>query len=710
MRVTTRMFFDRFLSGFQSNMEAILKSQEQISSGKRVNRPSDDPAALSKITGYKTQISRIGEYKRSITTANSMVGSLDKALLSLTDTLNRARELGLEGADASTTGSDRLLIAKEIGTLLEYAIDIANTKVGDRYIFSGYKSDTAPIDKNTGEFVGDSNSITLNISANTEIKLNVSASDLFSFKRVSPSDSANLILPSYNVDKTGAYASTDEIYEDADPNGALYTDRFTVRTGVNDQIAGGTNGDTTAEFTATLNAGTYTADQMAAEIDRALEAADGAGYSVSYNTTTKKFTITNNRGAARDLLWGIAGTTAENLLGFKPENSLAIPNGSSDTSDNAVTGGGFTASTNTFSTSGGTLTIKVGDDDTTPVAVSISAGATLANVRNAINNANAGVKAEVVNIGTTANPDYRIVVASNPAGRPGDVRITATSNDAAGTGLHTLVYMASNDTITISSTNNTIVFNDGADRTATLTSGTYTADTLASEIKRAMEAANVGADTYTVAYDSTNKKFKIINNGPANAIDILWENSSTTAETVLGFDATDHSSIAVGSSTTSDTAVSYGVQNQTLGTDITNYNYITNPVDPADPTQSNPNFYSFNNNYLNETNILRALNFLKLSLENNDAGRLQKAIDYLTKTSDRLFQIQADVGARMSKLETEETYHVDSEFEITTYLSNEQDTDIAKAMTEMTQRETALEGLRTLSSNVLRTSLFDFIR
>ncbi|MBI5212797.1 MAG: flagellar hook-associated protein FlgL [Nitrospirae bacterium] len=707
MRITTRMFFDQFISGFQSNMEAIFKSQEQISSMKRVNRPSDDPAALSKITAYKTQISQIGEYKRSITTANSMVGSLDKALLNLNDTLNRARELGLEGADASATGGDRAIIAKEIGTLLEHAIDIANTKVGDRYIFSGYKSDTAPIDKNTGEFVGDSNPITLSISANTEIKLNVSASDLFSFKRISSSDSANLILPSYNVDKTGAYASTDEIYEDADPNGALHTDRFVVRTGVNDEIAGGDDGDAIADFTATLTAGTYTADQIAVEIKRALEAANGSAdtYTVSYDSTNKKFKITNDTGNtnALDLLWGDATTTAERLLGFNPENTLSIAAGSSDTSDSAVTGGGFTASTNTFSTSGGTLTIKVGDDDTTAVDVSISALATLADVRNAINNADAGVKAEVVNISATSTADYRIIISSDPAGRPGDVRITATSDDAAGTGLHTLVYMSSNDTITIDSNNNTIIFNDGADRTATLSSGTYTADTLAREIKRAMEAANGSADTYTVAYDSTNKKFKLINDSTnANAIDILWENSSTTAESVLGFDATDHSSIAVNSSTTSDNALSYGVQNQTLGTDITNYNYITNP--------SNNNYYSFNNNYLNETNILRALNFLKVSLENDDAGRVQKAIDYLTKTSDRLFQVQADVGARMNKLETEETYHGDREFEITTYISNEQDTDIAKAITELTQKQTALEGLRSLSSNVLRASLFDFIR
>ncbi|HCL81432.1 MAG TPA: hypothetical protein DHW81_04150, partial [Nitrospiraceae bacterium] len=297
--------------------------------------------------------------------------------------------------------------------------------------------------------------------------------------------------------------------------------------------------------------------------------------------------------------------------------------------------------------------------------------------------------------------------------RQEELRVTATSDDAAGTGLHALVYMADNDTITVSSSNNQIriwedINNDtiqdaGEVATATISTGTYTADQLAGAVKAALEGTTASTNTYTVAYDSTNKKFKIISdNGNANDLALLWSDSNTTAATVLGFDATDTTGITDNDYDTSDNALSYGVQNQTLGTDIANYNYITNP--------SNDNYYSFNNNYLNETNILRALNFLKVSLENNDAGRVEKAIDYLTKTSDRLFQIQADVGSRMSKLETEETYQVDREFEITTYMSNEQDTDIAKAITEMTQRETALEGLRTLSSDVLRTSLFDFIR
>ncbi len=108
----------------------------------------------------------------------------------------------------------------------------------------------------------------------------------------------------------------------------------------------------------------------------------------------------------------------------------------------------------------------------------------------------------------------------------------------------------------VDSSNNTIVFSDGTTRTATLTAGTYTGEALAAEIKRALEAANGGSDTYTVSWNATDRKFTITNDsGNANAIDILWEDAGTTAESLLGFTATDHAAIAVGGSASSDTAV-----------------------------------------------------------------------------------------------------------------------------------------------------------
>lgn len=109
----------------------------------------------------------------------------------------------------------------------------------------------------------------------------------------------------------------------------------------------------------------------------------------------------------------------------------------------------------------------------------------------------------------------------------------------------------------IDASNKTIKFMEGVTTyTATLTEGTYTAAGFAAEVKKQLEASNGSTDTYTVSYDATTKKFTIGNNsGNLNSIDILWEDAGTTAEAILGFTATDHAAIAVGSSSTGDNAV-----------------------------------------------------------------------------------------------------------------------------------------------------------
>lgn len=109
---------------------------------------------------------------------------------------------------------------------------------------------------------------------------------------------------------------------------------------------------------------------------------------------------------------------------------------------------------------------------------------------------------------------------------------------------------------TVDANNKTLLFNDGTDRTATLTEGTYTAEELSAEVKRALEAANGSADTYSVAYSSSAFKFTLSNDaGNSNALDLLVEHASTTAEGLLGFSATNLAPVAVGGSVTGDSAV-----------------------------------------------------------------------------------------------------------------------------------------------------------
>lgn len=166
--------------------------------------------------------------------------------------------------------------------------------------------------------------------------------------------------------------------------------------------------------------------------------------------------------------------------------------------------------------------------------------------------------AEVADLSVNTTQKLRIGVGS---AAPVDITINSTNNtltkikdaiNAAGAGVTATI---SDGGFTVDGTNNTIAFSNGASLTATLTAGTYTGAALAAEIKRALEAANGTGDTYAVTYDTTNGKFSIANStGNTNAIILEWGSLSTTAESLLGFSATNQS-VVVGATTTGDSAV-----------------------------------------------------------------------------------------------------------------------------------------------------------
>ena len=167
--------------------------------------------------------------------------------------------------------------------------------------------------------------------------------------------------------------------------------------------------------------------------------------------------------------------------------------------------------------------------------------------------------AAVADLSTNATQKLQVQVGG---GNAATITVDSTNNtlsgikdaiNSAGVGVTASIV---NSGFVVDGSNNTIVFNDGTDHTATLNAGTYTADALASEVKRALEAANSGSDTYTVSYDSTAHNFKVSNDSSnANSIDLAFENASTTASGLLGFTATNHAAIAVGSNMSGDNAV-----------------------------------------------------------------------------------------------------------------------------------------------------------
>jgi len=160
------------------------KLQEQLSSGKKVNRPSDDPVVVMKGMGYRMQVDKVAQYQKNLGEVNNWLDSSDDALDNVGQALHRAKELVTNAANTGAmTPEDREKIKIELNQLREQIQDLANTKVGDKYIFSGTMTDKPLYDKAAKSFPADTTafekSIEIEVFDGVNLKVNTNATALF---------------------------------------------------------------------------------------------------------------------------------------------------------------------------------------------------------------------------------------------------------------------------------------------------------------------------------------------------------------------------------------------------------------------------------------------------------------------------------------------------------------------------------------------------
>ncbi|WP_040287099.1 flagellar hook-associated protein FlgL [Sporosarcina koreensis] len=185
MRVTQSMLSNNMLRNLTTNYNKMGKLNEQLTSQKKVSRPSDDPVVAMRGLAYRTQVDKVEQYQRNLGEVNNWLDSSDDALDKVGEALHRAKELATNISNSgSMTDGDREKIKVELDQLQQQIRDIANTKVGDKYIFSGTKTGTALVTKDgfptlstdTG-FVGEPTAFEsdINIDVFDGVQLNVNS-------------------------------------------------------------------------------------------------------------------------------------------------------------------------------------------------------------------------------------------------------------------------------------------------------------------------------------------------------------------------------------------------------------------------------------------------------------------------------------------------------------------------------------------------------
>jgi flagellar hook-associated protein 3 FlgL len=175
MRITNNMVSDRVISELQARYAAMADTQLQVSTGRRVNQPSDDPTAAAQERLRLSELSGIKGSQSSVASAQTALNASESSLEGIRSVLSRANELALAGATGSVSQADRITIANEIDQLIKSAKDTMNTKVGDSYIFAGTKSDTAPYSGATGDaYQGDGGALLRDGGAGVVLQTNPS--------------------------------------------------------------------------------------------------------------------------------------------------------------------------------------------------------------------------------------------------------------------------------------------------------------------------------------------------------------------------------------------------------------------------------------------------------------------------------------------------------------------------------------------------------
>lgn len=143
-RVTQSMLSSNMLRNLNTSYGKMSKMQDNLTSGMKITRASDDPVVAVKGMQYRTQLDKVQQFQRNINEAEAWLDTTDIALDQVGSALNRVKELVVQAANDTNTADDRAKIKVEIDQIKAQIQDVANTQLGGKYIFSGTKTQTAP--------------------------------------------------------------------------------------------------------------------------------------------------------------------------------------------------------------------------------------------------------------------------------------------------------------------------------------------------------------------------------------------------------------------------------------------------------------------------------------------------------------------------------------------------------------------------------------
>ncbi|MFA5864402.1 MAG: hypothetical protein WC975_06915 [Phycisphaerae bacterium] len=642
-RVSQNMQMSLLLQGSQRTMVSLLRSQEQLSTGLRILRPSDDPIGASAairmeetLAAQQQQLDNMDHAGKVMDTANSTMMSIRQNLL------NQAQTLALDNVDSGATAEQRQSASVLVESIIQQMVSMGNTEYLGSYIFGGRQNTSTPFQEyeNGVRFTGDLQSITEQVAPDTSVDISLGADEVFGtgsgkisgYSDLAPSANSNTRL----TDITGALGQ------------GIRPGTFSIVGSVIGQVNVDINGAATiGDVIGKINAA------LPASVQAALTA-DGRHIQIS----------STNAGETAQVLETGQGTTAHDLGLYTPV-AQGSPVTSSDigpklllqTDINALNGGAGIDLAHGIIITNGQNTINLTFDTAT----------TVQDILNAINTSGVGVKAqlnadqtgiEIVN----QIAGSRLTIGENGGSTADDLGIrtlrgeTLLSGLNEGLGVHS-AGAGENDFQINTADGSTISVNISG------------AKTFQDVIDKINTAANANGTALTASLATTGNGLVLTDNTVgANQLTVVRDPSSNS-------NAAQELGILKSASSGS---------NQIVGTDV-------------NPTK--------------EESIFTYLLDLRDSLASNDQIGIQTAGENIQKFMDGPFSKALGKISYMSKgLQTRQTQTENAVVSTTALVSGIKDLDYTEAITKFQNLQTALQANLQAGSQILQTSLLDYLQ
>ena len=140
MRVTNQMMSRNVVNNIQNNMSKLDKTNDKLSKGTKINTPGDDPTGAVKSMAYKTTLNEINKFSNNAQNAKNFLNYTDVALGQVGDVIQRVRELTVQATTETFEQTARDSMAAEVNELIDQVVSISSSKIGDKYIFSGFNT------------------------------------------------------------------------------------------------------------------------------------------------------------------------------------------------------------------------------------------------------------------------------------------------------------------------------------------------------------------------------------------------------------------------------------------------------------------------------------------------------------------------------------------------------------------------------------------